>query len=238
MLSQQEFNRITGMVIDNFEGGYYHPSMYGSVIQDPRYADSGETMYGLDRKAGSGLSSDPAWGQFWALIDSQDAKNKWAYNSRGGSSAPRLKELAGRIQKAHYEQLAKKYLTPQAKAIVDDDSRLMFHFIYAAWNGAGWFKKFANDINAQVSRGVKDPNKLVDVAIKSRTSEGLKPGSSPNSLIRQGGLKMQSLFSSISEFTSEAMQYAGKNKGKVLGGMVVIVGLTALAIMWVNSGKS
>ncbi len=41
-------------------------------------------------------------------------------------------------------------------------------------------------------------------------------------------------FKNIPEYVKDAMQYASNNKGKVLGGMVVIVALTTLAIMWVN----
>lgn len=41
-------------------------------------------------------------------------------------------------------------------------------------------------------------------------------------------------FKNIPEYVKDALQYASKNKGKVLGGLMVIAGLTTLAIMWVN----
>ena len=41
------------MIIDKLEGGYYHPDMLeDGRIKDSRYSASGETMMGIDRKAG------------------------------------------------------------------------------------------------------------------------------------------------------------------------------------------
>jgi hypothetical protein len=88
-------------------------------------------------------------------------------------------------------------LKAEVKAIVDSDKRLTLHFVYACWNGSGWFKKFAGDLNIAWAGGIKDADKLAAKAIDSRTKEGLKTGSAPNSLIKQHGLKMQELFKNL-----------------------------------------
>jgi hypothetical protein len=70
----------------------------------------------------------------------------------------------------------------------------MYHFVYAAWNGSGWFKKFARDVSTAVSNGTTDPAILAKIAIDSRTKEGLSDGSAPNQLIAQGGKKIEKMF--------------------------------------------
>ena len=55
-----DYVKYGSLVIENFEGGYFHPDMYkanpsffnknGTV--DNAYARSGETMFGFDRVAG------------------------------------------------------------------------------------------------------------------------------------------------------------------------------------------
>ena len=78
--------------------------------------------------------------------------------------------------------------------IIENDDRLLFNFIYATWNGAGWFRKFATDIFDAYKKGVTNPNDLYKVVLRSRINEGLKKGSQPNSLIAQGGAKIAKLF--------------------------------------------
>jgi hypothetical protein len=48
----------------------------------------------------------------------------------------------------------------------------MFHFIYATWNGAGWFRKFANSFEEQLKKGVTDPNVLFNKVIEDRKNSG------------------------------------------------------------------
>jgi hypothetical protein len=75
----------------------------------------------------------------------------------------------------------------------------LFHFIYATYNGSGWFKKFATDITNAIASGITDPIQLTKVAINSRIKEGLKKGSKPNSLIVQSANKITKLFKIIEE---------------------------------------
>ena len=171
------FNDSTKLVIDQLEGGYFNPAWHN--VGDPRYATSGETMFGLDRLQGK-QEATATGRQFWSLIDKNKTKEVWKWNYKGGALGDQLKDLAIQIMYPLYTNNAKLYLNDKAKKIIDSDPALLFHFIYATWNGAGWFKKFATDMNTAVNNGVTN---LQQVAINSRTKEGLKAGSKPNSLI-------------------------------------------------------
>jgi hypothetical protein len=225
-VDKNRFKTVTSLVIDKLEGGYFHPNMRSANPNKfGSYHRSGETMFGLDRHAGHGLfystprkSDDvlsnlkfiesgaysyktPQAKEFWEIIDKANAKNNWKWLYRGGSSEDRLKDLTSEMMLTVYERNAKNYLKPETKAIVDSDNRLLFHFIYGSWNGSGWFKKFAEDMNKAVNSGITDKDKLAEVAINSRTKEGLSVGSSPNSLIAQGGNKIAKLFTSLKDVT-------------------------------------
>lgn len=220
---KDKFLKITGEVIKRLEGGYFHPDMR---TKNPdkfgAYQRSGETMYGLDRHAGHGLFynekrlSDnvienmkniyggkytyktPQAREFWKTIDLSQARSKWAWNSVPSEPIKSgLQLLASKIMYDPFLTYSKAYLSQQARNIVFNDPRLLFHFSYAAWNGPGWFKKFASDINEAVKKGITDPDKLVQIAIFSRTNEGLSKGSKPNSLIKQGGEKIKTFINEI-----------------------------------------
>jgi hypothetical protein len=213
-----DYDTVVATVIDKLEGGYFHPNMRTeNPAKFGEYHRSGETMFGLDRHAGHGLYyatprkatavlanlshiesgeyqyKTPEAKEFWETIDAADAKNKWPWNYKGGTLESKLRYLAGRIIKPQFEHLTNLYLSPKAKEIVLADGRLLFHFIYATWNGSGWFQKFAKDINSAIEKGVTSPDQLVKVAIDSRTKEGLQKGSLPNSLIARGGDKIEKI---------------------------------------------
>jgi len=185
------FSDSTLLVINQLEGGYFNPKWHN--VGDPRYANSGETMYGLDRLRGNQEATQTGK-QFWSLIDKTKSKEVWKWNYKGGSIADQLKNLAVQIMYPLYSNYAKLYLNEKARKIVENNPALLFHFIYATWNGSGWFKKFAEDMNTAVNNGVTN---LEAVAINSRTKEGLKKGSQPNSLIAQGGEKIKKLFTTL-----------------------------------------
>lgn len=194
-VDKNKFSSVTKLVIDKLEGGYYNPDWHNTG--DNRYGKSGETMFGIDRKNGGSLNTSLAGKQFWGLIDKTKSRDVWKWNYKGGNIAEQLKEYVVDIMHPAYERMATRYLDANTKAIVDNDSRLLFHFIYAAWNGEGWFKKFATDMNKAVKNGTTNADNLVQVAIDSRTKEGLKEGSSPNSLIKQTGIKIAGLMDSL-----------------------------------------
>lgn len=207
-VDKNRFKTVTNIVIDKLEGGYFNPTWHN--VGDSRYGNSGETMFGIDRKAGGSLNDTVAGKQFWSIIDKNKTPQVWKWNYKGGTLAPQLKDLTSEIMYPQYESLANRYLTPQAKSIVDSDNRLLFHFIYGAWNGAGWFKKFATDINKAIANGVTNTDKLTQVALDSRTKEGLKAGSSPNSLIAQGGKKIASFIDTLKDVATKSTEVAQK----------------------------
>ena len=194
------FAKMTAIVIAKLEGGYYHPDMNSPTGRlkkyNPLLASSGETMFGIDRLNGAGaLASNPAWNEFWGMIDQADARTQWGYNYTGGPLQDKLTTLAIAIMAPYFEKLSTQYLKTN-RAVVMADNRLIFHFAYATWNGPGWFKKFANDIDNAVKAG-KTGDALADVAIWSRTKEGLKPGSPPNALLVQTGNKIAEIFKTL-----------------------------------------
>lgn len=218
-LSSSNYENIVKSVIDTLEGGYYHPTMrQKDPSKFPGYERSGETMFGLDRFAGHNIYySTPRIGknpmddlqyiesgkyeyktdaakQFWGIIDSANAKENWSWNYMGGQYKDQLEQLAGEIMKPEFESLFGQYLSTQAQEIVKNDPMLMFHMVYAAWNGAGWFKKFATDLSQAVANGTTDPAVLRQIAIDSRTKEGLQKGTSPVKLIAQSGNKIEKMF--------------------------------------------
>lgn len=159
-----DFKEITKKVIDRIEGGYYNPVWH----YKPAMGKSGETMFGIDRKHGGSLNTGPAGTEFWNIIDKNKNKSVWTHGYRGGALAEKLTDLVVEIMRPHYESLAKKYLSPEALEIVNSSKPLLFHFIYASWNGPGFFKKFAESINKKVEQGVTSEEDLQDVALDSR----------------------------------------------------------------------
>jgi hypothetical protein len=207
-VDKNKFASVTNLVIDKLEGGYYNPAWHSTG--DSRYGGSGETMFGIDRRAGGTLNDTAAGKQFWSLIDKTKTRDVWKWNYMGGAIAPQLKQYVVEIMYPTYEKFASRYFDTKTKEIVDNDNRLLFHFIYAAWNGEGWFEKFANDMDKAVQSGTTNPDKLVQVALNSRTKEGLKSGSSPNSLIAQGGRKIAGFIESLKNVGSQASDLVKK----------------------------
>lgn len=179
--SPGSFEEITNKVISSLEGGYYHPNMNKSDM-----GNSGETMMGMDRKHGTGFAQTSAGKEFWKLIDDANAKNNWKHYYMGGPLESRLRKLVVKMIQPEYERLSNSYLSKEAREIVNKSPNLMFHFVYSTWNGPGWFRKFARVINDAVKKGITDPNKLTEIAIRSRIDSG-------NSLIARGGKKIDDI---------------------------------------------
>jgi len=173
---------FTDKIIDKFEGGYWNkdrtkPNSEKCLTHpyDPIYDNSGETMFGIDRRAG-GWDNDSAGREFFGLIDDEKEAagsmdefcKTWVYNYRGGDLESELKLRASALMKSSYDKNS-RYFTSEAKDAVESDKRLLFHFAYACWNGSGFFQDFANDINKAVRDG-KIGDELVDVAVNSRNN--------------------------------------------------------------------
>jgi peptidoglycan hydrolase-like protein with peptidoglycan-binding domain len=174
-----DFKSATMKVINKFEGGYYNPKWHKSSGM----GDSGETMFGLDRKHGVNEYYSPAAKKFWSIIDKNKTRNLWKHYYRGGALEPQLTELAAEIMQTPFNRNMNNFFTPEAKKIVQGDYNLTFNFIYATWNGSGWFEKFAKTINKAVKEGITDPKQLIKIAIKKRLNSG-------NQIITKTGRKM------------------------------------------------
>jgi len=188
-----DFEKVTNQIIDQLEGGYYHPDMLkDGRVKDSRYRNSGETMFGIDRKAGGSLENDSSAGkEFWRLIDAQNARKNWKHEymlKDNPALSKKLRKLVSQIMEPLFIQNQKK-LSPEARKLVNSDPRLYYNFAYATWNGPGWFQRFANQFNEEVKKG-KDTNELVKFVIDQRKNW-------PNSLIAQTGRKMEKILAGI-----------------------------------------
>jgi len=188
-----DFGKAVDKIIDNFEGGYYHPDMLkDGRVKDSRYGGSGETMFGMDRLTGK-QESTSAGKEFWDIIDKENARSKWPHNhmlKNNPTLAGKLRGLVVQIMEPLFNQFMEKYLTPEAREIVKNNPKLYFNFAYATFNGPGWFNKFAKIINNEVSKGNKDPESLLNIDIINRKN-------ADSSLISQGAKKLDKITDTI-----------------------------------------
>lgn len=217
---EQSFIDSVAVVIDNLEGGYYHPQMLkDGRVKDNRYSSSGETMFGIDRKAGGKINDTAAGKKFWSLIDNAKASMNWKWNYKGGALGSDLKQLAAEIIYPEYQRMSAKYLSAKTKQLVDSDKRLLFNFIYATWNGEGWFKKFAAPVNNAVANGTTNLDELTKIAVAARTQ-------SSNSLIAQGGRKIEGIIDQLKEtttaFVADPLGTAKKKPATIIVGISLI----------------
>jgi len=208
------YEKMVELIVANIEGGYWHPNMFkdGRLRYNSLYDISAETMFGIDRgnyigkndvsvPLGSGKMKNVTKGtaknqytiEFWGIIDNENAKDTWKWGYKGGNLQPKLAGLVANIMKPNYTSFSDKYLSPQAKAIVNSYAPLTFNFIYATWNGSGWFQKFAKKVNNAVDSGITDPKQLANIAIDSRTS-------SASTLIKMGAPKIKSVMDDLRNY--------------------------------------
>jgi hypothetical protein len=201
------FEQVTRQVIANLEGGYYSTTMFDSLNgQPPRinpkyrsiYGKSGETMFGIDRKAGGAINTTNAGKQFWSIIDAQDAANKWSYNYIPPDPLQtQLLNAAIEIMKPEFEKLFNTYVTnKELQKVITSDGRLYFNFIYATWNGPGYFKEFSEEITKAYEQGSKSSEDLLKLFIQLRLNSRIfYPNTNQNSfdLIAKGGREIARL---------------------------------------------
>jgi len=199
-----DFKTVTQQVIANLEGGYAHPLYHNQG--DPRFSKSGETMFGIDRKTGGKINESVAGVAFWKKIDEAQKIKKWRlFYIPPDPLKTELINLVVKMIEPGYNQFIKSYVESlrngkEVADIINNDGRLKFNFIYASWNGPGWFKGFAEKTVAAYNSGKKTPDEVLKAAIGARiNNEGILGGGSPRrgnndwSLINQGGLKIAKL---------------------------------------------
>lgn len=242
MIDKDKFVEVTKRVIKELEGGYFHPYMFrdGRLTWNDLYKWSGETMFGLDRHAGHGLyysspriTSDvtaniphiesgryqyrtPEAREFWNVIDAAGARKNWRWNYKGGQLEERLTNLAAKIIYDPFIRYSEKYLSPEARKIVASDPRLVFHFAYAVWNGEGRFQQYAQQLNAWIASGVKNPTELL------RRSIALRSGST-NAIIAQQGRKISSFIDTVTFGKSESKLFFLDHIRSVRGDLIRII---------------
>jgi hypothetical protein len=83
----------------------------------------------------------------------------------------------------------RKYLTPEAQKIVHSSKALTFNFIYATWNGPGWFQKFGRKFNEDVKKNLSI-EELVRKVLEYRMDSG-------NRIIVDTGKKLEKILPNI-----------------------------------------
>lgn len=174
---------IVYKIIDNIEGGYYHPDMQSRLQNGDVLGSSGETMYGIDRKNGAPLFSTGTAEavKFWQIVDANfgDHHADTAYyndmadgrKKTPASVGAQLRPLAAKMIVDAFETNA-QFLSPGARQIVFNNPRLLLQFLYATYNGIGNFKTFADVMNAAYSNGERSAQAFWDLIQDARRAKG------------------------------------------------------------------
>ena len=177
----KDLDSLGMLAINNVEGGYYHPSMKATLKGGAAMGDSGETIFGLDRKHGDTMNTEPEGIALWNYVDENSGwseksagKTKWAYGFTPSDS--KLKQYVIDIIKKYYQKyMSAASISEETKQAIENDSRLKFHMLYSVWNGIGFFNRFAADLNQYIK---SNPNyiksDLLDVALQSRNNTVLR----------------------------------------------------------------
>jgi hypothetical protein len=181
-----KFEEVTKQVIAYLEGGYYNPRYH--ITGDSRYGTSGETMFGIDRVAGGSINKTKAGIAFWKKIEEAQKNSKWKWNYIPADPLQKdLLDLAVQVMQPVYESNMKAYIADQnLQKVIESDGRLLFNFIYACWNGPGWFQRWAKEIKKAYKGGKTNTEDLLKLFVSLRAT-------SSNSLIAQGGQKIKEL---------------------------------------------
>ena len=181
-------------------GGYFHPDMYiKNPVMFEGYEDSGETFLDIDLKNGGSINTSDAGIQFWDIIHGADAEHNWPWNYFGGDLLPQLSQLAAQMIFPEYKTLSNSYLTKGLSDIVNKDAALTFNFLYATFNGAGYFKYFAGALDVYVNQQkITDPSILMEKMLYERDNIPASIfGANAVKLIRQGANTIRTILPKI-----------------------------------------
>ena len=192
--SSLKFRDAVDTITNKLEGGYFHP--YMKAANQSKFAwmgDSGETMFGMDRKHGRQESNSSAGVEFWRLIDAEDAKSNWKYGyalEDNPTLRDKLLDLVAQIMEPHFLDFSNRYLSDEAKSIIMSDPKLYFNFAYATYQGSGWFQKFAKKFNKKIEDGVTNIDELREYVLQIRKESG-------NNIISGSGNKIDKIFDAM-----------------------------------------
>lgn len=220
-MTKEEAKILAQIIIDNLEGGYYHPDMKPYLKKGYRMGNSGETMYGLDRVKGN-IENTQAGRDFYTLVDkyytAHHADPNYYNDKADGTHADIpasvgviLKDLAAEVILTRFNTYAAK-LDPAAKEIVFNDPALLIQFFYAVYNGAGRFEKFVNVINAAYSQGTQNAKTLYNLLQKERRSWG--DSDTANELFNEGADKLNNIIKKYYGLEYETFKPAEKTDKK------------------------
>lgn len=170
IVKPKNWETIVNLVIDNLEGGYYHPAMKSSLKGGDKMGSSGETLFGIDRVHGADINKTPSGIKFWNYVDKNSGwsplsadKPKWEYSHVPKESTLR-QYVADMILEAY--ALDKNYanMTKEMEDLINSDARLQLHFIYGVWNGMGNFKNLYDSMVRYIN---KNPNYTMNDLLKS-----------------------------------------------------------------------
>jgi hypothetical protein len=175
---QANWMDVTLKVINNFEGGYWNYWECKNHPYTAMFNNSGETLFGLDRKAGAIEQMGPEGKEFFAIVDAEKKKlgmdafcKKWTWGYKGGDLEEKLKQLASKIMFNAYEKNMKTFMKdPETKKRIESNKGLLLHMSYGCWNGPAFFKSFAKSLEEGVKAGKSD-KELVQIAKDSRTKK-------------------------------------------------------------------
>lgn len=171
-LNLETAKKFTDIVINNFEGGYYHPDMKAHLKGGENLGISGETMYGIDFTHGGSLGQSQFAQEvhdYFAPYVAQIVDNASAfriYNDKADGRKVAPPEYGQRWRPMVAQMmlyLFKQYFTQLdqgAQQIILNDPALFLQFWYAVWNGPGAFQKFAEVMNRAYAEGTRDPQTL------------------------------------------------------------------------------
>lgn len=188
-------------VIDKLEGGYFfkpaenfdeHKCMNH---YDPTSESSTETMFGIDRLSGQWDEKEKGRA-FWEIIDQEKVRlgakraylsepnppytwknldkfcKKWYHFFDGGDLKEVLYEKACDMMFDTMETNMKNFDDDEdTKNKILSSKGLIFHFVYACWNGSGFFQNWANQMKSAVKDG-KTVDELIDLSFNQRDNRG------------------------------------------------------------------
>ena len=167
--SVNTFDEVLLLIVNNLEGAYCKG---GTACGD---AGSGETLWGLDRKKHAITNFTK---EFWTLVDNKDKKNPITWDK---SIYPKPKdqsdlyEIYKKIIKKDYDDFKKnQFKNKDVLTIVESDGRLYLNMVYAAFNGAGWFRGFVKLLEENFDNGLTSADELLEVFVNERISGGKK----------------------------------------------------------------
>jgi len=211
--SNFSFDDVLKLVVDNLEGCYYNGNL-NSINESARasYENSGETLWGLDRKRNKDKEMPILEKQFWGLVDKKN-KSKWnLFKYPKPSDEPDLYTLYAKILKTDYDNFKKTALKYEPKSdnintklfeLIESDPRLYFNMIYAVYNGSGWFAGFFLLLKASFTPGKTTSDELLTNFVNERIMGGYNAyslgtgggnlGSGSAELIMKTGYKIEKM---------------------------------------------